>query len=265
MSDLLKKVAQLLGVPESLIQRSSEARAEASGKSTDEVLQSWSGGEAVESTSEPVTEEEVVEEPVAEEEVVEEPVAEEEVVTEEEVVEEPVTEEEVVVEELIVPAENENTKVLSMIMVASILFSTIFTVILPLSQVHDEAQIKNKVYLISDGAIIYNQEGCQDCHSQNIRQVVPDAGIGRISSIELLGTSIKAGGLSNAGLRRVGPDLSTIGDREPTNNENWLKRYLNNPSSVRPNVPHPKYDYLSDQDLDSLIEYLVSLAEVKDE
>ena len=234
MSDLLKKVAQLLGVPESLIQRSSEARAEASGKSTDEVLQSWAGGEAVESTNEPVAEEEVVEE-------------------------------EAVVEEVIVPAENENTKVLSTIMVASILFSTIFTVILPLSQVHDEAQMKNKVYLISDGAIIYNQEGCQDCHSQNIRQVVPDAGIGRISSIELLGTSIKAGGLSNAGLRRVGPDLSTIGDREPTNNENWLKRYLNNPSSVRPNVPHPKYDYLSDQDLDSLIEYLVSLAEVKDE
>ena len=261
MSDLLKKVAQLLGVPESLIQRSSEARAEASGKSTDEVLQSWAGGEAIESTDEPVAEEEpVIEEPVIEEEVVEEPVAEEEAVIEEEVVEE-----EAVLEEVMVPAENENTKVLSTIMVASILFSAIFTVILPLSQVHDEAQMKNKVYLISDGAIIYNQEGCQDCHSQNIRQVVPDAGIGRVTSIELLGTSIKAGGLSNAGLRRVGPDLSTVGDREPTNNENWLKRYLNNPSSVRPNVPHPKYDYLSDQDLDSLIEYLVSLAEVKDE
>ena len=47
MSDLLKKVAQLLGVPESLIQRSSEARAEASGKSTEEVLQSWSGEDPV--------------------------------------------------------------------------------------------------------------------------------------------------------------------------------------------------------------------------
>ena len=58
MSDLLKKVAQLLGVPESLIQRSSEARAEASGKSTEEVLQSWSGGEAVESSEEEVVEEE---------------------------------------------------------------------------------------------------------------------------------------------------------------------------------------------------------------
>ena len=37
MSDLLKKVAKLLGVPESLIQRSSEARAEASGKSISSV------------------------------------------------------------------------------------------------------------------------------------------------------------------------------------------------------------------------------------
>ena len=87
MSDLLKKVAQLLGVPENLIQRSSEARAEASGKSTDEVLQSWAGGE-------PVAEEPATEEPVVEEEVTEEPATEEPVV-EEEVTEEPVVEEEV--------------------------------------------------------------------------------------------------------------------------------------------------------------------------
>ncbi len=261
MSNLLKKVAQLLGVPESLIQRSSEARAEASGKSTEEVLQSWAGGEAVDSVEEEVVEEEVVEEESVEEEVVEEESVEEEVV-EEEVVEEEVVEEESV-EEVLVPAKNENTKALSAIIVAAMLFSGIFTLTLPLSQVHDEAQMKNEVYEISNGAVIYNQEGCQDCHSQNIRQVVPDAGIGRITSIELLGPSIKTGGLSNIGLRRVGPDLSTIGDREPTNNKNWLKRYLNNPSSLRPNVPHPKYDYLSNKEMDNLIEYLVSLGEEK--
>ena len=159
----------------------------------------------------------------------------------------------------------DSTKAISAIMVAAMLFSGIFTLTLPLSQVHDEAQMKNEVYEISDGAIIYNQEGCQDCHSQNIRQIIPDAGIGRITSIELLGPSMKTGGLSNTGLRRVGPDLSTIGDREPTNNKNWLKRYLNNPSSLRPNVPHPKYDYLSSKEMDNLIEYLVSLGEEKNE
>ena len=68
MSELLKKVAKLLGVPENLIQRSAEARADASGKSPEEVLQSWSGGEAVESVEETV--EEVEEKP--QEETVEE-------------------------------------------------------------------------------------------------------------------------------------------------------------------------------------------------
>ena len=71
MSELLSKVAEILKAPEELVQRSAEARAEASGKSVDEVLQSWAGGEAIESsapaeaTTETPVEEEVVEEVVA--------------------------------------------------------------------------------------------------------------------------------------------------------------------------------------------------------
>ena len=73
MSELLRKVAEILKAPEELVQRSAEARAEASGKSVDEVLQSWAGGEAIESS--PATETPVEEAPVEEapvEEVVEE-------------------------------------------------------------------------------------------------------------------------------------------------------------------------------------------------
>ena len=81
MSELLSKVAEILKAPEELVQRSAEARAEASGKSVDEVLQSWAGGEAIESSApaealqkrsptEEAVEEAVVEAP--EEEVVEE-------------------------------------------------------------------------------------------------------------------------------------------------------------------------------------------------
>ena len=73
MSELLSKVAEILKAPEELIQRSAEARAEASGKSVDEVLQSWAGGEAIESS--PAAETPVEESPVEEapvEEVVEE-------------------------------------------------------------------------------------------------------------------------------------------------------------------------------------------------
>ena len=70
MSELLAKVAEILGAPETLVQRSAEARAEASGNTVEEVLQSWAGGEAI-AASAPVAEEapveEVKEEVVAEE------------------------------------------------------------------------------------------------------------------------------------------------------------------------------------------------------
>ena len=87
MSELLSKVAEILKAPEELVQRSAEARAEASGKSVDEVLQSWAGGEAIESS--PAAETPVEEAPVEEapvEEVVEEASVEETPV--EEVIEE---------------------------------------------------------------------------------------------------------------------------------------------------------------------------------
>ena len=56
MSELLSKVAELLNAPESLVQRSAEARAEASGRTVDEVLQSWAGGESVASVEKPAEE-----------------------------------------------------------------------------------------------------------------------------------------------------------------------------------------------------------------
>ena len=86
MGELLAKVAEILGAPETLVQRSAEARAEASGNTVEEVLQSWAGGEAIAPAAEtsvvedaPV--EEVKEEVVAEEAPVEE--VKEEVVAEE--------------------------------------------------------------------------------------------------------------------------------------------------------------------------------------
>ncbi|MDA9602156.1 c-type cytochrome [Candidatus Actinomarina] len=84
MGELLAKVAEILGAPETLVQRSAEARAEASGNTVEEVLQSWAGGEAI-AASAPVAEESPVEE-VKEEVVVEEAPVEE--VKEEVVVEE---------------------------------------------------------------------------------------------------------------------------------------------------------------------------------
>ena len=51
MSELVNKVAEILKAPIDLVQRSAEARAVASGKSVDEVLNSWAGGESVEASA----------------------------------------------------------------------------------------------------------------------------------------------------------------------------------------------------------------------
>ena len=63
----------------------------------------------------------------------------------------------------------------------------------------------------------------------------------------------------NTGLVRIGPDLSNSASREPTNNSQWLSRYLKDSSSVRDTIPHPSYDFLTQEDFDSLITYLLSL------
>jgi len=78
VSDLVNKVAELLNAPVDLVQRSAEARAQASGNSVEEVLNSWAGGESVAASAAPAPKEEApVEEAPKEEAVVEETVEEE--------------------------------------------------------------------------------------------------------------------------------------------------------------------------------------------
>lgn len=63
MSEYLSAAAEAMGLPETLVERSAEARAEETGASVDEILQAWAGGEAV--AAAPAAEEEPSEEPAA--------------------------------------------------------------------------------------------------------------------------------------------------------------------------------------------------------
>ena len=67
MSDLVNKVAELLNAPIDLVQRSAEARAQASGVSVDDVLNSWAGGESVAAGAAPAPKEEAPVEEIKEE------------------------------------------------------------------------------------------------------------------------------------------------------------------------------------------------------
>ena len=159
MSELLSKVAEILKAPEELVQRSAEARAEASGKSVDEVLQSWAGGEAIESSA-PV--EATTEEATTEEEVVE-----------------ATTEEEVVEEE---PVEMEKES--SFAFIAGVISVAIFTYIFAFSIPKQQSEtlvadsLNNSFEITNEalkGAEVYNQLNCQSCHTQNVRVLIPDS------------------------------------------------------------------------------------------
>ena len=243
MSELLSKVAEILKAPEELVQRSAEARAEASGKSVDEVLQSWAGGEAIESS------------PAAETPVEETPV--------EEVVEEAPVEE--VVEEAPVEVKKESSFVFISGVIAIAIFTYFFGYLFPKQQSENlvSESLNNTIEVSNEelkGAEIYNQLNCQSCHTQNVRVVIPDSQNGKVLKNKYAEEAV----ILNTGLIRIGPDLSNSASREPTNNPQWLSRYLKDSSSVRENVPHPNYDFLNQQDLDYLITYLLSLGETNE-
>ena len=241
MSELLAKVAEILGAPESLVQRSAEARAEASGNTVDEVLQSWAGGESIASSAPPAAEapvEEVKEEaPPAAEAPVEEvkEVADE---TVHEVVEQ-------VIEEETVELKKESSLAFIMGVATVAIFTYYFAFSIPKNQSADlVAESLNNEIIVSQevlkGAEVYNQLNCQSCHTQNVRLLIPDSQNGKVLKNKFANEII----IKNTGLLRLGPDLSTSATREPTNNSKWLARYLTDSASVRDEIPHPNYDFL---------------------
>ena len=248
MSDLVNKVAEILNAPVDLVQRSAEARAAASGVSVDDVLSSWAGGESV-AASAPKEEAPVVEEAPVEEVVEEAPV--------EEVVEE-------VIEEIIEMKNESSLSFISGVLLVSI-FTYLFAFAIPKNQATAlvSESLNNSVDVTSEviqGAEIYSSLNCQSCHTQNVRTLIPDTQNGKVLQNKYANATL----INNVGNIRLGPDLSTAATREPTNNSQWLERYLSDSTSVNRDIPHPNYDFLEEEDLEYLITYLLSLGE-KDE
>ena len=75
---LVEQVSSSSGIPQMLVSRSAQARAEASGVSVNDVLNSWTGGEAIQAVpaNETISESQVVVEdtPASVEEQVDEPI-----------------------------------------------------------------------------------------------------------------------------------------------------------------------------------------------
>ena len=261
MSELVNKVAEILKAPIDLVQRSAEARAAASGKTVDEVLNSWAGGESI-VTSAPVEEEKPAEEaPVEEEKPAEEAPVEEAPVEEEKPAEEAPVEEMVqeVVDE-VVELKKESSLAFITGVLSIAIFTFVFAFLTPKNQsiAIVESSLNNTVKVSADvlrGAEIYSELNCQSCHTQNVRTLIPDTQNGKVLSNKYANKAL----IKNIGNIRLGPDLSTNSLREPTNNAQWLGRYLSDSSSVNRDIPHPNYEFLDKEDLDYLVTYLLSL------
>ena len=239
MSELVNKVAEILNAPVDLVQRSAEARAAASGISVDDVLSSWAGGESVASSA-PKEEAPVVEETAAEE-----------------VVEE-------IIEEIVEMKNESSLSFISGVLLVSI-FTYLFAFAIPKNQATNlvSDSLNNSVDATSEvieGAEIYSSLNCQSCHTQNVRTLIPDTQNGKVLQNKYANATL----INNVGNIRLGPDLSTAATREPTNNSQWLKRYLSDSTSVNRDIPHPNYDFLDEEDLEYLITYLLSLGEVNE-
>lgn len=110
------------------------------------------------------------------------------------------------------------------------------------------------------GRAVYSSQGCGYCHTQMVRPVLADVGLGPV-------TESWANSLDTAtfGVQRIGPDLAHVGNRTAyggdagTVTADDLMILLSTPENVLTSGNHPSYAHLSDHDLAALATYLSEL------
>lgn len=249
MSEQLAQAAEAMGIPEPLVERSAAARAAEAGTSAEEILAAWAGGEAVSAPSDEPDEPSEAEAPATE-------------APEEEASEEPAPEPATPEIEIETPAEKpaeapapaaavpHKPPVLvgardnPMVIVAAAvgLFVVVFLVgfVGPSFQGQAPGARTSEIAYSAEaieGREIYSSLNCDSCHTQMVRPVVADVGLGAVTvhdTNQLLGT------------RRFGPDLSNVGARISESQLAAIVAGLGD---------HPAYTLRADH-LEALVSYL---------
>lgn len=246
MSDLAAAAAAL-GLPEALVQRSAEARASETGASVDDILAQWAGGEGAGSPtpSAAATTAEPVEEPAVDEAPSEEatPVAAPEVSIEIPPQPEPAT-------VTALPAGPFKPPVLvgvrdnPMTVLAGVIGLFVIVALVGLigpSIPTENPGARTSEIEFSSGALhgreVYAVTGCAACHTQMVRPVIADVGLGPVTlddTNQILGS------------RRHGPDLADVGARVTASQIEAIVTGLDD---------HPAHN-LAENDLADLVAYL---------
>lgn len=105
------------------------------------------------------------------------------------------------------------------------------------------------------GRQLYISEGCAECHTQQVRPLGTDVGLGPVSV---------AGDYANEqpallGAYRFGPDLMHYASTTEFFDKVIVQAYLDEPRAIVPWSTKPSYSYLSSNDLSALVSYIETL------
>ncbi len=105
------------------------------------------------------------------------------------------------------------------------------------------------------GRDLYVSEGCAECHTQSVRPIITDVGLGAVSV---------AGDYANESPAlmigtRFGPDLMHVASRGEFFDKVIVTAHLKDPQSVVEWSTMPSYSYLSDVDIEAIVSYIETL------
>jgi len=248
VSDALRAAASALGAPEAIVQRSAEARAKATGVSADEVLAVWAGGEPpppgaipqAAATPAPAPAPSLVPEPVQQAAATAAPTISPSAQASSTQAMPPPAPDDFVPPVLV--GGRETLVGLIAGVIGLLLLSLVLGVVMPgIPEPGNGVRSSAIGFSLAgrQGRQLYLQQGCGSCHTQIIRNVVSDFGLGPVT---LSDTN------QVIGYRRYGPDLADIGSRMAD-------------SAVLMNVlrgadGHPAVSALNEDELANLTAYL---------
>ena len=255
-------VAATTGVPEELIVRAAKARAAASGTSIDAVLGAWTGGGSIAAPAPTATAEPAAAAPVETTAPERDSASPSETPAPAAPEAPPVAAPVAVASKVdrdaapLLVGRVDRPMMVSAALVALFVMSAFFAVAVPGLDARNMAadQVPGTTPILSPeglaGRDVYLEQGCMYCHTQQVRTVVTDIGLGPVTEP---GTS-PAVGPPTLGFVRIGPDLTHIGSRYE--DLDILRTVLLDPKSLNPDSLMPSYAYLSDADLAALVQFL---------
>jgi cytochrome c oxidase cbb3-type subunit 2 len=146
----------------------------------------------------------------------------------------------------------------------SLLLGVIVTIVIPAQEpVGPSPLARPYTELELQGREIYKREGCQYCHTQQVRPPEADRGMVRVRG-DIGPESVPGDYYYQSpvfwGTQRQGPDLAHVASRQGVgDNAAWHNLHFRSPRGAVPGSVMPSFDYLTEAELEALTAYMLTL------